>query len=501
MLPCAIHRINLILDEVDGEILQMLKEFRAHETKKLTYIYDDSHQTAVEFNVTIPRTAISLLEESFVSNASSYQDRSVLPGSSSSSVNVVYTPAFTVVLYGMHISYQRGSMIDDGLMNIRVGSARGFGSKGVSLLSCGKETDFWLNNYDIESLGSRDIALYCNLEWSTVKDIDDVGNEDSADEGKAELVKKLNLNPSKKHIVLELTTSAPIILQWDEKTVVYLTELLNDPIHIPSGISTIEQIISPIANAKRPFGDVKQKCANVSLNNTKKYSMLSSNRQRNLKSSVEVLVKWSVDISIKGVVFDISYDALPPSNYTSTSIDPFSKSPLARRRVRFSLGLLQLQGGDYFVNSTNSGAYDSIDEDSLSDIPSRELWGHVDKILRHKLKRINSPLLHTLIVNLQDLECSLLCDYNQEENALEANISAISSTAQSFGFIPTAISSSMQASQTTILKLTTSPWGIKGLVSLCAIPCHAIHPELQLDMFASPLHFTCSTEVSIVAVL
>lgn len=463
------------VDTIDHEIVNALKEFRALESRRGNNYDGRVPQVALNVGVVAPRVALSLLEESS-RNVPAETDQSFqLPvatgaaGPGLSSANSTYVPMLTMVFYGLYGSFQRGHISHEGYINCRVGSIRAYGCKGVEVLSCGQDTDYWLHNFNIESTGTRKIALSCNIQWSMIDneyaEMDDEGDDSNADDnnsqGSASKSKRPDNNSNifrerfKKHVVLEVFSSN-IYMQWDEKTIIYMTELFLDHIHYPSGISSsLETMSSKSDHDKLIFGDVKQKCARVSLY---KASLLKSSSVEDLVNSGKwTRAKWSIDFTVKDVTLDIPFKS--------------NEASIAYTKARFSLGLLQLQGGDYFVNSQGMHANNGqFTEDSLSEIPSRHLWSHVDKILKLKLQRIHSPVIHNVVLTFQAMELGLMNDDP---------------------------STTTNSTKPSILTLTSVPWGVKGLISICAIPGHAIHPRIQLDMYSSPFRVSCTPKVTL----
>jgi hypothetical protein len=43
--------------------------------------------------------------------------------------------------------------------------------------------------------------------------------------------------------------------------------------------------------------------------------------------------------------------------------------------------------------------------------------------------------------------------------------------------------------------ITRVPWGVRGLVTPCALQCHKMHPDLQLEIYCSPLNLQCNSQV------
>ena len=444
-------RESLILskvdDDIDSAILSIFSDFQMKEVDRMKV-----NELVWDFNVVVPRLAISLLENT--------------PSDSLKPMSVEFMPSLTAVMYGVQASFERGEILGDDTCHVRLGSVRLYGTGGIELLSCGENTDKWLFNYNIKEVPTRELALSLQLQWFVMgavtrhKDSPFTDYSNSDDDNHLQNCDKQWKPPvtcnEAKHIVAEISVANTRVC-FDEDTILRLICTLAEL----ETISVIDHGDIPALQAdsgdERPLRDLRNKCALYSINNPKTY--LQDSFMNTL--SLGVSVKWSVSVLSQGVNVII-----PHSSCVNTPLSPDSetrKVEAPKGYVEVSYGHLKIQSGDFLEgvswNPHLSDGDKREGEIDLSGISTRSIWPEVEKVIMHKLHRVNTALLNPIDISLCNVTVTLV-DENDSR----------------FG----------------ILKI---PWNARGLVTPCAFLCHKHHPDLQVDLYCSLLHMQCTPQV------
>jgi hypothetical protein len=458
-------RASAVDDDIDSAILNIFTDIQMKEADR-----KKTNQLMLDFSVTVPRLAISLLEDSSFSAGEG-------GGHADGAGAGTALPSCTMVLYGCQASYEQGEQSGDEVVNLRLGAARLYGTRGVELLSCGPETDAWLYNFSVQHVPARDLALSLQLQWfvlSSVRDADEDSDcaETTTEDAENSSNRKLPLlgvqGEDKTHVVLEVSVS-PVVLCFDESSLLFLCSGLADlsAAQHPGG----EEGGPEDPAEAHPFREARQLCARHSVNNPRLRSpdgRIVSNV--NFLSLDKSSLKWSVNLSFRGLQVNFPFCTVRPADCCDSQV---RDAPPPRGHLEVSLGSLQVQSGDFLQRYSRSASCGEEEEEraagenSLSDISTRSIWPEVDRVMAAKLRRVQGALLTPAMLSLGRVDISLVGgDEDEEEGAEQSRI-----------------------------RLTKVPWSVRGLVTPCAVRCHKMHPDLQVEVYCSPLQIQCNPQV------
>jgi hypothetical protein len=435
-------------DDIDSAILSIFADLQTKEAEKLKV-----NQIILDVSMTVPRFAISFLEEQHVSTVDT-------DGFSSGTS----MPSITMVMYGFHASYEQGELSGEQVFNVRLGAMRLYGVHGVEIMTCGEGTDSWLYKFDILDVPTRELALSLQLQWcvlSTSPSDEDMRCFGEHGDGKSlgshtESPLRLQTNEEKTHVVMEVSVS-PVKIHFDGGTISFLCSILTELGSLHCSYDEFSDSLDGVME-ESPFQELRRLCALHSINNPKL-------RTRSLSTvsvfNDEFLVKWSINLSLGAVSLYIPYSS---SRMADSCKSELKYVPPSCGNLVLSCGKMHVQSGDFLERNVKHGVQGSDDDihlqdDNLSNIPTRSIWPDVEKVMAAKLRRVNGDLLVPVTISLSFIEVFL-------------------------------VSSDLKK-----ICITRVPWGVRGLVTPCALQCHKMHPDLQLEIYCSPLNLQCNSQV------
>lgn len=310
----------------------------------------------------------------------------------------------TLICYGLLWNYHQLSFSCDGMILLRLGSIRVFGSEGGQLLSCGELTDEWFHNYDIQSSAARVMAFSYQHQWYTQNKRSVLYVLPSETVSKPSIA--YNNSPKlshgiKQHQIIEISCNT-LKFFWEEKS---FEQIRNLNLELEKWIWEHIFPRQPIASSKA--------------------TILRSSKLERKQHAPEIsqpIVKLSVCATVSGLVFQVPLHThiSRPSTRSQHQTDRISSY------IELDVGSCSLYSGDFLMsldifrnpNTSTSIPSDSFsgtqfDEtlDSLEGMGNRfystnsGIWSNRDKIMQHKIrKQIGGASLQHFIFTIQNLE-------------------------------------------------------------------------------------------------
>ena len=427
------------VEDVDNEIILLMEEVKAQAAESRRF-----SSVVICSSIAIPKLAICLQSDE--------HEHHHYSATTDHSDGAVSGAIMTFAVYGLKGLYEQGHIVNDSSLHLGLGAIKLFGVQGVEMVSCGvqhTEEEAERDVSDISSMRSTDAALSLRLGFYVIEDDFSDGTDDEA---AARAIERITYGP-KRHIVVEVVL-ANLSLLWHEQSVSYLQRQYTEyyqTAHAPTNDTAVPIHSDSIDGyfESHVFSSIRQKCALYAMNKSASYGGAIAS------------TKWSVDMLMMGICLDIPFlESNSTANCFVAGLPDYRCD--TQGHMNFTFGPLHAISGDFLPLSgfsIASGLSQSEKEDTLGDIPSRQLWPHVDRILNAKLSKLRSAVIHPISLSITGITVSIV---RIDTNGGQTNQEVL------------------------------EPWHLKGFVSHSLLPCHPIYPDLQLDIYAAPLIVSCT---------